>query len=191
MPIRLDKFLLPILKSISNFLSDSKLNESADFADPSSSESFLAADYSMMTNAPDVKGQIKIKLKFKDNKFYVNCLQCRHLKAATSITMPPIPQVTSSSSSNSALRPYVKCYLRPDVNKVTKQKAQALFNGANPIFHEVMEYDIGLNDLKNRTLEVNVINNSKLQNKEKIGCVEIRLYDINWDNVYVKWYDLR
>ena len=135
------------------------MNESADFADPSSSESFLAADYSMMTNAPDVKGQIKIKLKFKDNKFYVNCLQCRHLKAPTSITMPPIPQVTSSSSSNSTLRPYVKCYLRPDVNKVTKQKVQALFNGANPIFHEVMEYDIGLNDLKNRTLEVNVINN--------------------------------
>ena len=55
------------------------------------------------------------------------------------------------------------------MNKVTKQKVQALFNGANPIFHEVMEYDIGLNDLKNRTLEVNVINNSKLQNKEKIG----------------------
>ena len=104
MPIRLDKFLLPILKSISNFLSDSKLNESADFADPSSSESFLAADYSMMTSAPDVKGQIKIKLKFKDNKFYVNCLQCRHLKAPTSIAMPPIPQVVIVQLNAQALR---------------------------------------------------------------------------------------
>ena len=28
---------------------------------------------------PEVKGQIKIKLKFKDNKFFVYCLQCRNL----------------------------------------------------------------------------------------------------------------
>ena len=31
---------------------------------------------------PEVKGQIKIKLKFKDNKFYVYCLQCRNLVRA-------------------------------------------------------------------------------------------------------------
>ena len=30
-------------------------------------------------NGPEIKGKIKIKLKFKDNKFYVNCLQCRNL----------------------------------------------------------------------------------------------------------------
>lgn len=165
-----------------NFL-DSSLSSSTV------TDSFLA-EYvtSSMTTAPDVKGQIKIKLKFKENKFYVNCLQCRHLKT------PMFSQAalnSQSSSSSSSIKPYVKCYLRPDVNKVTKQKVQALFNGANPIFHEVMEYDIGLNDLRNRTLEVSVINNSKLQNKEKIGTVEIRLYDINWDNEYVKWYDLR
>ena len=27
----------------------------------------------------DIKGQIKVKLKYKDNRFYVNCLQCRNL----------------------------------------------------------------------------------------------------------------
>ena len=27
----------------------------------------------------DIKGQIKVKLKYKDNKFFVNCLQCRNL----------------------------------------------------------------------------------------------------------------
>lgn len=53
-----------------------------------------------------------------------------------------------------------------------------------------MEYDIYLSDLKNRTLEVTVLNN-KLNNKERIGSVEIRLFDINWDNDYIKWYDLR
>ena len=172
------------------------MNESIEFDATSLNvtDSFLT-DYvtSSMTTAPDVKGQIKIKLKFKDNKFYVNCLQCRHLKAPLQSTTIATfqSQSSSSSSSSSTIKPYIKCYLRPDVNKVTKQKVQALFNGANPIFHEVMEYDISLADLRNRTLEVNVINNSKLQNKEKIGAVEIRLYDINWDNEYVKWYDLR
>ena len=53
-----------------------------------------------------------------------------------------------------------------------------------------MEYDISLIDLKKRTLEISVINN-KLNNKEKIGSVEIRLYDIEWNNnEYIKWYDL-
>jgi len=36
------------------------------------------------------------------------------------------------------LKPYVKCYLRPDSNKATKKKVQALFNGANPIFTETV-----------------------------------------------------
>jgi hypothetical protein len=31
------------------------------------------------TNRPDIKGHIKIKLSFKDNKFTVNCLHCRNL----------------------------------------------------------------------------------------------------------------
>lgn len=27
----------------------------------------------------DVKGEVKLKLRFKENKFFVNCLQCRNL----------------------------------------------------------------------------------------------------------------
>jgi hypothetical protein len=54
-----------------------------------------------------------------------------------------------------------------------------------------MEYDIALCDLRNRTLEISVSDNSKLS-KEKIGSVEIRLHDIPWTSgEYVKWYDLR
>lgn len=53
-----------------------------------------------------------------------------------------------------------------------------------------MEYDILLNDLKNRILEVSVLNN-KINNKERIGVVEIRLFDIDWSSEYIKWYDLR
>ena len=103
--------------------------------------------------------------------------------------------------------------MRPDFTKVTKQKVQALYNGANPIFTETvrflnqqsppslarskrtatfqMEYDIHLNDLRNRTLEISVLNN-KLNNKDRIGAVEIRLYDINWNQgEFIKWFDLR
>lgn len=68
---------------------------------------------------------------------------------------------------------------------------QALFNGSNPIFTETMEYDISLIDFKNRTLEVSVINNNNIKN-EKIGSVEIRLYDLDFKGgEYVKWYELR
>jgi hypothetical protein len=108
------------------------------------------------------------------------------------------------------LKPYVKCYLRPDATKSTKKKVQALFNGAYPIFTETvyfyinlsilklfkennldnkMEYEITSNDLQNRILEVSVLNN-KL-NKEKIGSVEIKLFDINWNDDFIRWYDLR
>ena len=55
-----------------------------------------------------------------------------------------------------------------------------------------MEYDISLMDFKNRTLEISVINNVSIGSKEKIGSVEIRLYDFDFKaGEYVKWYDLR
>ena len=54
-----------------------------------------------------------------------------------------------------------------------------------------MEYDMGLQELRNRTLEISVINN-KLNAKEKIGSVEIRLFDLDWAQTeFIKWFDLR
>ena len=50
----------------------------------------------------------------------------------SNLKKPPNNQPVAS------LKPYVKCYLRPDVNKLTKKKVQALFNGANPIFTETV-----------------------------------------------------
>jgi hypothetical protein len=52
-----------------------------------------------------------------------------------------------------------------------------------------MEYEISLSDLQNRILEVSVLNN-KL-NKEKIGSVEIKLFDINWNDDFIRWFELR
>ncbi len=84
----------------------------------------------------------------------------------------------------------MKCYLRPDADKITKKKVQALYNGANPIFTETMEYDMPLNELKRRTLELTVLNN-KINHKERIGSVEIQLNDMNWDNDHARWFDLK
>ncbi len=54
-----------------------------------------------------------------------------------------------------------------------------------------MEYDISLIDFKNRTLEVSVVNNNTVK-KEKIGSVEIKLYDLDFKRgEYIKWYELR
>jgi hypothetical protein len=53
-------------------------------------------------------------------------------------------QKTKKKSPNhqpvSQLKPYVKCYLRPDATKATKKKVQALFNGAYPIFTETVNF---------------------------------------------------
>ena len=60
----------------------------------------------------------------------------------------------------------------------------------NLLFNQ-MEYDTGLIDLKNRTLEISVLN-KKLNGNEKLGSVEIRLYDIMWNNnELITWYNLR
>jgi hypothetical protein len=90
----------------------------------------------------------------------------------------------------SSLRPYVKCYLKPDAGKITKKKVQALYNGANPIFTETMEYDMSLTELKRRTLELTVLNN-KINHKDRIGSVEINLSQMTWDSEHPKWYDLK
>jgi hypothetical protein len=74
---------------------------------------------------PDVRGQIKIKLKYKDLKFIITVLFARNLK-------PPTNQAHTS------LKPYVKAYLKPDANKLTKQKVHAMYHGANPVFNETV-----------------------------------------------------
>lgn len=84
----------------------------------------------------------------------------------------------------------MKCYLRPDSTKATKKKVQALFNGANPIFTEMMEYDLNLIDFRSRTLEITVLNNSNII-KERIGSVHINLAELDFRHGdYIRWYDL-
>jgi hypothetical protein len=52
-----------------------------------------------------------------------------------------------------------------------------------------MEYCISLSELKNRILEISVIDN-KL-GKEKIGSIEIKLSDIQLEQgEFLNWYDL-
>lgn len=44
-------------------------------------ENFICSnnDRNYMTNRSHEMGQVKLKLRFKENIFYVNCLQCRNL----------------------------------------------------------------------------------------------------------------
>ena len=48
-----------------------------------------------------------------------------------------------------------------------------------------------LGDLKRRILELSVLNNAKLNVKERIGSVEINLEDISSNYEQVRWFDLR
>ena len=47
-----------------------------------------------------------------------------------------------------------------------------------------------MSDLRNRILEVSVLNNNKLNVKDRIGLVQIRLFGIDFSKDFVKWYDL-
>jgi len=59
-----------------------------------------------LVRAPNARGQIKIRLNYRDNKFVINILFARNLV-----------------SHNPTLKPYVKTYLRPDAKKLTKKKS--------------------------------------------------------------------
>ncbi|XP_037665312.1 double C2-like domain-containing protein beta isoform X2 [Choloepus didactylus] len=89
------------------------------------------------------RGRILISLKYSSQKqgLLVGIVRCAHLAAM---------------DANGYSDPYVKTYLKPDVDKKSKHKTAVKKKTLNPEFNEEFCYEIKHGDLAKKTLEVTV-----------------------------------
>lgn len=69
--------------------------------------------------------------------------------------------------------PYVKIYLKPDIQKKSKHKTTVMKKTLNPEFNEEFFYEIPLSELANKTLEVTVWDYDLGRSNDFIGGVSL------------------
>ncbi|XP_040857320.1 double C2-like domain-containing protein beta [Ochotona curzoniae] len=120
------------------------------------------------------RGRILISLKYSSQKqgLLVGIVRCAHLAAM---------------DANGYSDPYVKIYLKPDVDKRSKHKTAVKKRTLNPEFNEEFCYEIKHGDLAKKTLEVTVWDYDIGKSNDFIGGVVL---GINAKGERLKhWFD--
>uniref|UniRef100_G1TZC0 Rab effector Noc2 n=1 Tax=Oryctolagus cuniculus TaxID=9986 RepID=G1TZC0_RABIT len=120
------------------------------------------------------RGRILISLKYSSQKqgLLVGIVRCAHLAAM---------------DANGYSDPYVKIYLKPDVDKRSKHKTAVKKKTLNPEFNEEFCYEIKHGDLAKKTLEVTVWDYDIGKSNDFIGGVVL---GINAKGERLKhWFD--
>lgn len=153
---------------MSSVSSASISDKSDNKTDPSPSGSLYFINKQEYTTA---RGEITISLAYnhRRNRFVVKVLQATGL-----VTEAP----------NAKTNPYVRIYLLPDRSKKSLRKTYVFPRSRNPVFDETFEYAIGLDQLRERKLEVVVKKNGKAVlpirgSKDLIGKTILELSELN------------
>ncbi|XP_055475476.1 double C2-like domain-containing protein beta, partial [Psammomys obesus] len=120
------------------------------------------------------RGRILISLKYSSQRqgLLVGIVRCAHLAAM---------------DANGYSDPYVKTYLKPDVDKKSKHKTAVKKKTLNPEFNEEFCYEIKHGDLAKKTLEVTVWDYDIGKSNDFIGGVVL---GINAKGERLKhWFD--
>ncbi|XP_048856220.1 extended synaptotagmin-1 isoform X10 [Brienomyrus brachyistius] len=127
------------------------------------------------SDAPGHSGQVKLSLSYPkdDKKLLITVHACRHL--------------TGSSD------PYVSFILLPDKNKVTKRKTGIKKKDANPEFNERFDFNISMDEARQKQLDLTVKNSTSFMSREKevIGKVQIDLSSVDLASGVTQWFDLK
>ncbi|XP_055223042.1 double C2-like domain-containing protein beta isoform X5 [Gorilla gorilla gorilla] len=109
------------------------------------------------------RGRILISLKYSSQKqgLLVGIVRCAHLAAM---------------DANGYSDPYVKTYLRPDVDKKSKHKTAVKKKTLNPEFNEEFCYEIKHGDLAKKSLEVTVWDYDIGKSNDFIGGVVLGIH---------------
>ncbi|PFX31714.1 Double C2-like domain-containing protein beta [Stylophora pistillata] len=121
---------------------------------------------------PDL-GRLQLSLKFKSqkNQLIVGVIRCAGL---------------ASMDANGYSDPYVKCYLKPDINKKSKRRTSVKRKTLNPEYNEEFAYDITHSDLAKKSLELTVWDHDVGKSNDFIGGVVL---DINsTGSALMHWY---
>uniref|UniRef100_A0A3B4TQZ9 Double C2-like domains, alpha n=1 Tax=Seriola dumerili TaxID=41447 RepID=A0A3B4TQZ9_SERDU len=110
-----------------------------------------------VTHLLEERGRLLLSLQFlPPGGLCVGVKRCAHLAAM---------------DVNGFSDPYVKIYLKPDIQKKSKHKTAVMKKTLNPEFNEEFFYEISLSELANKTLEVTVWDYDLGRSNDFIGGV--------------------
>ncbi|KAM9126875.1 synaptotagmin-like protein 4 isoform 1-T2 [Pangshura tecta] len=139
------------------------------------SSSTLGSMVSIYSEAGDfgnvcVTGEIAFSLSYehKTQILFIHVKECRQLAYADE----------AKKRSN----PYVKTYLLPDKSRQGKRKTTIKRNSVNPLYNELLKYDISKSLLLTRTLQFSVWHHDRFGRNTFLGEVEIPMDSWNFEN---------
>ncbi|KAJ0023659.1 hypothetical protein NQD34_003558 [Periophthalmus magnuspinnatus] len=122
-------------------------------------------------------GQVKMTLFYQtpERKLSIIVHECRDLL----------------SQSKDGVDSYVSLALLPDKHKSTKKKTAVKKKVLDPEFNERFEFDLSLEEVKQRHLSVSVKNSSSFRGPDVIGQVQIELAEVNLESGVTQWFTLK
>ncbi|KAG6932677.1 synaptotagmin like 4 [Chelydra serpentina] len=139
------------------------------------SSSTLGSMVSIYSEAGDfgnvcVTGEIAFSLSYehKTQILFIHVKECRQLAYADE----------AKKRSN----PYVKTYLLPDKSRQGKRKTTIKRNSVNPLYNELLKYEISMSHLLTRTLQFSVWHHDRFGRNTFLGEVEIPMNSWNFES---------
>jgi bitesize isoform, putative len=86
---------------------------------------------------------------------------------------------------------YVKLYLLPDSSKTGKRKTKIKKHTLNPVFNEVLKFNVKKEELDNRILWISVWHADIFGRNEFLGKLTLPLSDEVLKNSSLTWYSLQ
>jgi len=86
--------------------------------------------------------------------------------------------------------PYVKTYLLPDRDEDNKRKTKTFKDNCDPVYDETLEYKGRLNEIRIRSLEVQVVSKKTFARNPILGMKHIDLRTLELEAGATQWFDL-
>ncbi|XP_069680537.1 synaptotagmin-like protein 4 [Periplaneta americana] len=156
------------------------LSPSDNLLSPVHRSDSLASVYSSARyGTVEVQGEIEFGLEYnyKAEALEIHVKQCRDLA----------PIDTKRNRSD----PYVKVYLLPDKSKSGKRKTKVKKNTLNPVFDELLKFQITLHGLQTRTLWLSVWHSDMFGRNDFLGEVTLALENKGFDDPSPHWFPLQ
>ncbi|XP_024125494.1 phosphatidylinositol 4-phosphate 3-kinase C2 domain-containing subunit beta [Oryzias melastigma] len=121
-------------------------------------------------------GEVKLSISFKSEKLFIMVMHIRGLQPLQDGTDPD---------------PYVKLYLLPDPQKMSKRKTKAARRTCNPTYNEMLVYErIPRGDLDQRVIHLRVLSDGAFWENTLLGETFIQLNRLVPGQHWVDWHRL-
>ncbi|XP_038157703.1 phosphatidylinositol 4-phosphate 3-kinase C2 domain-containing subunit beta [Cyprinodon tularosa] len=121
-------------------------------------------------------GEVKLSISYKSDKLFIMVIHIRGLQPLQDGTDPD---------------PYVKLYLLPDPQKMSKRKTKAARRTCNPTYNEMLVYDrIPQGDLDQRVIHLRVLSDGSFWENTLLGETFIPLTRLVPGQHWVDWHQL-